>query len=439
MSTAAQRSVLPLAGAREAQGAPLARYLRTRFGQSMFLANLCGAIDVFVLLGWVLTTPPVPPGENIVLRNTIGFVVYMLITFPLGGWGTYRVVSPVVTWLESGRPPTPEQRRAALRLPQRQTAIHAALWLLAAIFFTLYTAPVSGELARYTGVTVVMGGITVCALTYLLAERVLRPVTAVALASRAPDKPVGPGVKGRMLLAWVTASGVPLLGLALVGIDVATRDDLSRSRIAASILVLSGLAIVTGLFAMIVAAKSVAEPVSSVRDALARVQGGDFDVDVPVNDASEIGLLQTGFNEMAAGLRERERLRDAFGRQVGEDVARAALEGDLALGGQEREVAVLFVDLVGSTAMAGERAPEEVVALLNRFFGIVVDVVGAHGGWVNKFEGDGALCIFGAPVARDDAAACALRAARTLRVRLVRELPEADAGIGVSAGPAVAG
>ena len=410
MSTAAHRAVLPLPGAREAQGARLARYLRTRFGQSMFLANLLGAIDVFVLLGWVLTTPPVPPGEDIVLHNTIGFVFYMLITFPLGGWGTYRAVSPVVAWLESGRPPTPEQRRAALRLPQRQTAMHAALWLLAAVFFTLYDAPISGELARYTGITVVMGGITVCALTYLIAERVLRPVTALALASRAPEKPVGPGVKGRMLLAWVTASGVPLLGLALVGIDVATRDDLSRSRIAASILVLSGLALFTGLVAMLVAAKSVSEPLSSMRDALSRVEQGELDVDVPVNDASEIGLLQTGFNEMAAGLRERERLRDAFGRQVGEDVARAALEGDLELGGQEREVAVLFVDLVGSTAMAGEHPPEEVVALLNRFFGVVVDVVGAHDGWVNKFEGDGALCVFGAPTDQPDCAAACLSA-----------------------------
>src|SRR5439155_479110 len=116
-----------------------------------------------------------------------------------------------------------------------------------------------------------------------------------------------------------------------------------------------------------------AEPVSAVRRALGRVEEGDFDVDVEVDDASEIGLLQSGFNRMAAGLRERERLRDLFGRHVGEDVARAALDaGELALGGEVREVAVLFVDLAGSTAMAGKRPPEEVVSLLNRFFAVVV-------------------------------------------------------------------
>jgi adenylate cyclase len=80
-----------------------------------------------------------------------------------------------------------------------------------------------------------------------------------------------------------------------------------------------------------------------------------------------------------------------------------------------------------------------VVALLNTFFGLVVEVVEEHGGWVNKFEGDAAVCIFGAPTARADAAGDALRAARCLRERIAEGLRGADAGIGVSAGPAVAG
>ena len=176
-----------------------------------------------------------------------------------------------------------------------------------------------------------------------------------------------------------------------------------------------------------------------MRDALARVEEGDFDARVPVDDASEIGLLEAGFNRMAAGLRERERLRDLFGRHVGEDVARAALEGDVRLGGEEREIAALFVDLVGSTTLAARRPPTEVVELLNRFFRAVVETVEARGGFVNKFEGDAALCVFGAPVARENPAADALAAARTLSARLRRELPDVDFGIGVSAGVAVAG
>lgn len=67
----------------------------------------------------------------------------------------------------------------------------------------------------------------------------------------------------------------------------------------------------------------------------------------------------------------------------------------MQLGGERREVAVLFVDVIGSTAVAVETEPEEVVHRLNAFFGVVVEVVTRHHGWVNKFEGDAALAAAG--------------------------------------------
>jgi adenylate cyclase len=142
---------------------------------------------------------------------------------------------------------------------------------------------------------------------------------------------------------------------------------------------------------------------------------------------------------MVAGLREREKLRDLFGRHVGHHVANSALERGAVLGGEHRDVAVLFVDLIGSTSLASERDPVDVMLLLNRYFEIVVDVADRHQGWVNKFEGDGALCVFGAPGDLDDPAGCALSAAREMNERLRAELPELRAAIGVSAGRVVAG
>jgi adenylate cyclase len=168
------------------------------------------------------------------------------------------------------------------------------------------------------------------------------------------------------------------------------------------------------------------------------VESGDLDVEVEVYDGSELGGLQAGFNRMVAGLRERERIHDLFGRHVGEDVAKAALEQDVELGGETREVSVLFVDMVGSTKLASERPPQEVVDTLNEFFAIVIDVVGRHDGWVNKFEGDAALAIFGAPVPLSDHASKALAAARELCDEL-NELESFEAGIGVSSGEVVAG
>jgi adenylate cyclase len=151
--------------------------------------------------------------------------------------------------------------------------------------------------------------------------------------------------------------------------------------------------------------------------------------------------LQAGLNRMVAGLRERQRLRDLFGRHVGVQVARQALERT-GLGGEQRQASALFVDLIGSTALASRRPAHEVVATLNALFDAVVEAVGAEGGWVNKFEGDGALCVFGAPTDQPDHAAQALRSARALHVRLLElrtQYPSLDAGIGVSSGVVVAG
>ena len=174
---------------------------------------------------------------------------------------------------------------------------------------------------------------------------------------------------------------------------------------------LGGVALVVGLTATMIAARAISDPVSAVRNALDRVAGGELQTQVLIEDGSEVGQLQAGFNRMAEGLHEREQIRDLFGRQVGQEVAREALRDGTRLGGEEREVGALFVDLMGSTSLSLAMPPTEVVAVLNRFFRVVIEVVEAEGGLVNKFEGDAALCVFGAPVECEDPAGEALRAA----------------------------
>jgi adenylate cyclase len=210
-----------------------------------------------------------------------------------------------------------------------------------------------------------------------------------------------------------------------------------RRHLAGPIWFLVTVGVLSGAIAMVVAAKSVAEPIQDVRAALREVQGGRLEVSVPVKDASEVGLLQAGFNDMVGGLRERRRLQDIFGRHVGEEVARQALQRGVELGGETRDVSVLFADVVGSTTLAQQRPADELVRALNAFFEAVVTTVREEGGWVNKFAGDGALCVFGAPADLPDHRAAALRAARALRTRLAA-LP-IEAGIGVSSGTVTAG
>ena len=213
----------------------------------------------------------------------------------------------------------------------------------------------------------------------------------------------------------------------------------SAGALAWGCLALSVTGMLFGGVVLLLAGYATVHPIGQLRDGLADIAAGRLDTRLEVWDGTEIGQLQAGFNEMAEGLRERERIQELFGRQVGADVARHTVAGNVALGGSTVEAAVVFVDLVGSTALASALPPQSVLAVLNRFFAEVVDVVERHGGWINKFQGDAALAVFGAPVALEDGPTRALRCARLLHERLAGTAGIADAGIGVAAGTVVAG
>lgn len=341
-------------------------------------------------------------------------------------------------WALDGRAPTPLERRMLLGEPWRMAARPFALWVLATVVIgagVTYRGTYSTAQILDLAQIMLIGGVAVCAVSYLVLEQAYRPLFAFALAGEAPPRPASLGIRPRLLLAWAVSSGVPLLGLSLSPVR-----ETGTSMLAMSALALIGL--VSGLFTISVAANSIAQPLDEVRRGLARVASGDLSGDLAVDDGGEVGQVQAGFNRMVAGLRERQELQDLFGRHVGHEVAAQAIQRGTDLGGEARRASVVFVDLIGSTAMAEVLPPGEVVATLNAFFQAVVDTVSAEGGWVNKFEGDGALCIFGVPGFQPDHEARALRAARALCHRLAdvsADHPGLDAGIGVSSGVVVAG
>ena len=345
-------------------------------------------------------------------------------------------------WLADRRLPSAVERDAVLQLPLREAARSGVAWVVAAVFFTVFGVLVDGigMHAVRIGVTIVDGGLITCAVVFLLFERALRPVFALALAGESPKRVVSIGVRPRLLLTWALGSAVPLFGLA--ALPWAAEHATVRRNIGGAVLALSLLGLVVGFLMTVVTARSVSDPLTTLREAMAKIGDGQLDVSVPVDDGGEIGLLQHGVNQMVAGLRERHRLADLFGRHVGSEVARLALEQGSGLTSEQRSATAMFVDLVGSTALAEVLSPEQVVETLNALFDAVSGAVGAEGGWVNKFQGDGALCVFGAPAAQPDHAARALRAARSLHRRLTelaKVHPGMDAAIGISSGTVVAG
>ncbi len=414
--------------------------LRKRLRLIGTCVNALGAFTTFIAVGFLF---PAFGGSNRI-NTTSTWVNVPLIIAAVLGYGFLRIrdkhVSDALLWMTEERAPNPREHRLTLGLPAYFVKLDALGWSLAAVGFAVFNGIVfSWGLAAIIAATIWFGGETTCALGYLLYERALRPVTAKALAARPADAMVAPGVRLRLSMAWLLGTGVPLVGVLALGVAGAFGWTHHPKYVGAAVLCLAIIATASGFLATLLAARAIADPVSGVRDGLERIARGDLEVDVPVDDASEVGQLQAGFNRMAEGLRERQRIRDLFGRHVGEDVARAALSEGVRLGGEERDVAALFVDIVGSTSLALALPPTEVVRVLNRFFRVVVEITEAEGGLVNKFEGDAALCVFGAPVVRQDPAEDALRTARRLASRLGSELPEVDFGIGVSAGLAVAG
>ena len=416
-------------------GLPFALQLQKRTTFAGFAVNALSAAMVGVYMTIVF-----PPDTRTFYLTPEGELAAVALYTVICGITSYRRARPeferMRLWLAEERPPTPDERRQVLRLPVLFARMTLVRWGLAVPLFVLPQLALSPSFALEVATTITLAGVSTAAAVYLATERLLRPAFALALDSSAAPEARSLGIGPRMLLTWALCSGVPILMIALIpaGREVSNPDEL-----VAPIWFAAAAALGAGFLATKLATQAVASPVRELRRAIDSVTQGDLDVAVPVDDGSEVGRLQAGFNGMVAGLREREQLRDLYGRPVGADVAREALERGTALGGATCEVSALFADVIGSTELAHRESPERVVAQLNEFFAAVVHSVEEHGGLVNKFEGDAALCVFGAPVSQPDHAARALACARDLRTRLRSLDCGLDAAIGVACGTVVAG
>lgn len=404
----------------------------------VWLANLIGALLLIVDYLLVLPFPAEVSTPAIERGNVLlGVALVGLSWVILGLVGAPRA-HRALDWTVRGMPPDEEEQELTLALPWWLFWMQVTIWGFSCVVFFTANLDVSLSYALQVSTAVIISGLATAATSYLLCIRLFRSATTRVLELSPPQRGSTAGVGQKAIFIWVLTTGVPMVGLiGMVGF--AAEAGVSLRQLAVSGVVVGFGALITGLFATVLFAKSVGEPLGDLTAALAEIEQGDLGVEVTVDDAGEIGQLQSGVNHMVAALKEREQLRDLFGRHVGVDVARLALQQGVALGGEEREVAALFVDVIGSTTFAATRPAGEVVAALNRFFEVVVAVVSEHGGLVNKFEGDAALCIFGAPLELADPAAAALAAARTMAARLRAEVPDLEAGVGVSHGLVIAG
>ena len=243
---------------------------------------------------------------------------------------------------------------------------------------------------------------------------------------------------------------LPLLGddPARIALQRSLKVELGPSReLESEVLLISLAALAVATFAALWIARGVSQPVQQLAEHTKHVAAGDYTRRIDLPRADELGQLATAFNQMTAGLAERDRVRDLLGKVVSPEIATQLLNSDLKLGGEEREVTILFCDLRDFTGMSEQMNPTDVLALLNRYLDRMSTIIERHGGVIDKYIGDAIMALFGAPITDTGAAGKAIAAAREMAQALEvlnRELvaegrPVLAFGIGINTARVVAG
>src|SRR5918992_282592 len=354
-------------------------------------------------------------------------------------------IRPITDWIRGNRDEASsmEAWRCAIALPLR--FVTRGSWqpaLFVALPVSLY-ATWELELPAYSAAFIFAGAMVAimyaAILQFFYSEVALRPVVTDISRYLPTDFPAD---RAGVPLRWKLLGALPLInvftGVVVSGLSTDGQGSLEEFGIDVAAAVLVAFTVSFELTVLVT--KSVLRPVRDLLEATRKVKEGDLSARVPVTSGDEMGALAGSFNEMVAGLAEREALREAFGSYVDPEVADRVLQEGAMLEGDEVEVTVTFIDIRDFTAFAENASARETVAHLNEFFGLVVPVLTKHGGHANKFIGDGVLGVFGAPERRPDHADRALRAAcdiaRTVQERYGDEL---SIGIGINSGPVVAG
>ena len=206
----------------------------------------------------------------------------------------------------------------------------------------------------------------------------------------------------------------------------------------------------TGAAALVIAAlvglalsRQLAQPIAGLVAATRQIRQGDYRLTLAPSSTQEIATLAASFNEMAAGLELKDRYHAVLHQVTDPIVADELIAGRIKLGGELRDMTVMFCDIRDYTPMTVGRAPEEVIEILNHHMGAMTRIVQAHKGVINQFAGDAIMALFGAPRSYGDDAQRAVRCAQAMM--LERERMNVDAvhalriGVGIASGAMVAG
>lgn len=217
---------------------------------------------------------------------------------------------------------------------------------------------------------------------------------------------------------------------------------IQRRNIYLMIMVLSLAVLIVYFFS-----KSLTFPVRNLVVATKMIEAGQFNIDLKAKSKDEIGVLTNAFVEMGRGLEEKERMKDAFGRFVNQEIAEMAMKNEIQLGGEIKQATIFFSDIRAFTAISEKLTPSEVVEFLNDYMTLMVECVNENHGFVDKYIGDAIMAVWGTPISHGNDAENAINGALKMRTALMKfnldrgseKKPIIRIGCGLNTGDVLAG
>jgi len=349
------------------------------------------------------------------------------------------------------KPPLKVKQRL-LNEPFVQIIMSIAIWCFAAflhafLFWFLTDDPTVAGNAFF--LSLLTGMITVC-IEFFLLEFVLQRQLAVYFF---PDGNLSdvPGtmtisIRKRLMAMIAACNFVPFFAVIL-SLNVTSPDPArTLEDLRTSLFVLSGLFVAVGLWLTFLVSSNLTKPLREIIRVLGEVRQGNFEKRVKVTSNDELGYAGDMINAMNQGLKERDWVKQTFGKYVSREIRDEILSGRVALEGELKEATVLFADLRGFTSMAEKHSPRTVVKILNLYFEQMEAAINAYKGLVIQYIGDEIEAVFGAPVYRKDHCMLAVNAALVMRHKLdklnrqfqKKDLPTLSHGIGIHTGQVLA-
>ena len=353
-------------------------------------------------------------------------------------------LGPLSGWIAGDRGPTQTEEawRTAVGLPLALIRRDAGFPVFGVAVPVSIAAVLLYDLSWLAFFPLLVGGLIALGysaiLHYLALELAMRPILFdINAALESPVRIERPSIPLRTKLL----GSLPLINV-ITGVTVAalTADGGGIQVLSLNVLIALTVAFAISFELTVLLSRSILRPIEDLEAATERIRQGRFDEHVPVTTSDEFGELSSAFNQMVDGLAERERLREAFGTYLDEEVARYIISEGYDPEGGEVEVSLLFCDVQGFTSAAATSNAQEVVARLNELFEVIVPIISRQRGHVDQFIGDGLLAVFGAPDRVPDHADRAVQAAVEIARTVNSRRPGGfQVGIGVNTGTVVAG